>query len=287
VKLKLVRHLWGIDLSQGFSPYIGLWREKGYEVLEVSSFRLPDAALFHKVCQDEGFAWIPQVFSNMFVNGGSVMEHLNSLRKQIDECLSASPLFVNAHSGSDAWTLAEAEEFYGLAMEVEREFGIKISHETHRSRYFSNPWNTKLILDRYPDLQLTCDFSHWVCVAERLLQDCTVIVSQAANHCLHVHARVGYEQGPQVPDPRAPDWAGHLQAHEVWWQMIWKAQRARQLDISTLTPEFGPPPYMQTAPYTQKPLADLNEICDWMALRQAGNFHRYVSPNSNAKSDSA
>ncbi len=23
---------------------------------------------------------------------------------------------------------------------------------------------------------------------------------------VHVHARVGYEQGPQVPDPRLPEW---------------------------------------------------------------------------------
>jgi len=256
--------------------HIAPWRAKGYEVLEVSLRRLPDPAMFKKVLREEGFDWIPQVFSNMFVGGGSVKRHLISLREQIEECLDSSPLFINAHTGSDGWTLAEAEEFYSLVAEMEKEFDLNISHETHRSRYFGNPWNTKQILDLFPYLQLTCDFSHWVCVTERLLQDCTGILSQAANHCLHIHARVGYEEGPQVPDPRAPEWAEHLRAHEDWWRMIWEAQRARPLQASTLTPEFGPSPYMQTIPYTQKPLADLNEICDWIALRQADRFREIV-----------
>ncbi|HEY3767877.1 MAG TPA: sugar phosphate isomerase/epimerase [Candidatus Angelobacter sp.] len=272
MKLRLVRHLWGVDISRGLSPYIAPWRENGYELLEVSLRRLPDPAIFLKILQNEGFAWIPQVFSNMFAGGGSVQQHLLSLREQVEECLDASPLFINAHSGSDAWTTAEAEDFYGLVTEMEGELGVNISHETHRSRYFGNPWNTKHILDRFPHLQLTCDFSHWVCVAERLLQDCTEILNQVADHCLHIHARVGYEEGPQVPDPRAPEWAEHLRVHETWWEMVWSAQRKRSFQTSTLTPEFGPPLYMQIMPYTQKPLANLTEICDWMALRQANRF---------------
>jgi hypothetical protein len=44
------------------------------------------------------------------------------------------------------------------------------------------------------------------------------------------------------------------------------------MSVSTLTPEFGPPPYLHTHPETGEPLADLNQICDWMALRQRARF---------------
>jgi hypothetical protein len=42
--------------------------------------------------------------------------------------------------------------------------------------------------------------------------------------------------------------------------------------VSSLTPEFGPPPYLHTLPFTQAPVADLAEMCDWMARRQAARF---------------
>lgn len=235
-------------------------------------FTLPDVRLFHRTLHEEKLAWIPQVFSNMSIPGGTVEEHLRSLRDQIEECLDANPLLINAHTGSDAWSAAEAEDFYGAALEMEKELGVTLAHETHRSRYFGNPWNTRQILRRFPALQLTCDYSHWVCVAERLLQDCGEILDLCAAHCRHVHARVGYEEGPQVPDPRAPEWSQHLAAHEDWWGKIWQAQESRGLQVSTLTPEFGPPHYLHTLPYTQQPVADLNAICDWMAQRQRDRF---------------
>jgi len=273
LKLLLARHLWGVDQSNGFTPYIDHWRSMGYEALEGSSRTVLDASLLRRTLKREKFGWIAQVFSNMFVPGGTVQQHLLSLRSQIDECFEAEPLFFNCHSGSDAWSGAEAEDFYGAVLEMEKEIGVALSHETHRARYFANPWNTREILNRFPELKLTCDLSHWVCIAERLLQDCNDIIDLCAAHCHHIHARVGYEEGPQVPDPRAPEWSAHLEAHEAWWSKIWNAQQARGFQSSSLTPEFGPPPYLHTAPYTQQPVADLNSICDWMAQRERDRFH--------------
>jgi hypothetical protein len=261
-----------VDLSNGFAPYIEEWHANGYEALETPLLFLSDRNLFRQVLRDEGFAWIPQVFSNDFIPAGTVAEHLRSLRSQIEVCLEDNPLFINGHTGSDTWSHAEAEDFYGATLEMEAQLGVAISHETHRLRYFSNPWNTHRILEQFPSLKLTCDYSHWVCVAERLLQDCGRILERCAEQCWHLHARVGFEEGPQVPDPRAPEWSHHLEVHEQWWQQIWNAQQNSGREVSTLTPEFGPPPYMHTIPYTQAPVADLNSICNWMAQRQRGRF---------------
>jgi len=125
-------------------------------------------------------------------------------------------------------------------------------------------------------LKLTCDFSHWVCVAERLLEDCGDIIQLAAQRCQHLHARVGFEEGPQVSDPRAPEWARHVAVHEGWWDQIWSAQAKRGLEIPTLTPEFGPAPYLPLLPYTQMPVANLSDICDWMAHRQKNRFEQWT-----------
>ena len=218
MKLKLVRHLWGVDQTHGLSPYLPRWREVGYEAVEVSLRKVPDRVMFLQFLKESGLSWIPQIFSRDFAPGGTVREHLVSLQQQIEECLPVQPLFFNAHSGSDTWNLAQAEDFYGAVLEMEQRFGVTIAHETHRLRYFGNPWTTRPILERFPALKLTCDFSHWVCVAERLLDDCGEILQLAADHCHHLHARVGYEEGPQVSDPRAPEWARHLAAHEKWWE---------------------------------------------------------------------
>jgi hypothetical protein len=272
MELSLVRHLWGVDLSAGYLPYIDGWHAVGYTALEASPLVVPDPQELQRVLHGEGFRWVPQVFSNMFEGGGSVALHLATMREQIEACLDASPLFFNAHSGSDAWTLDEAEEFYLRLAELESELGIVISHETHRSRYFGTPWNTMRLLERIPDVKLTCDFSHWVCVAERLLGDAGSIFERVTHNCHHIHARVGYEQGPQVSDPRAPEWKNHLHVHELWWELIWKTRLAMGAEAMTLTPEFGPFPYLQAAPFTQAPVADLAAICDWMAERQTRHF---------------
>ena len=271
MKLQLVRHLWGVDQTHGLQHYLPRWREVGYEAVEVSLRKVPDRAVFLRFLKDNRLPWIPQIFSRDFVLGGSVREHLDSLRLQIEECLDHHPLFFNAHSGYDNWSPAEAEDFYGQALALEKQIGVPISHETHRLRYFGTPWQTRHILQKFPDLRVTCDFSHWVCVCERLLPDLGETIALAARQCHHLHARVGFEEGPQVPDPAAPEYAAHLKAHEGWWDTVWQSQRERGL-ASTLTPEFGPPPYLHTLPHTNVPVADLAAVCDWMARRQAERF---------------
>jgi hypothetical protein len=286
MNLLLVRHLWGVDLSKGFGPHLARWHNIGYQALECSPRMVPDARELRRVLRDESFAWVPQIFSNMGARGDEVDTHLRTLREQIEECLDGQPLFFNAQSGSDAWTLNQAEDFYGAAARMGTQLGAVLSHETHRSRYFGNPWNTYRLLQSIPDVKLTADFSHWVCVAERLLGDANSIFLRVARNCHHLHARVGYEQGPQVPDPRAPEWRTHLETHEHWWEMIWSAQQTKGMDATTLTPEFGPPPYLHTLPFTQKPAADLGGICDWMARREADRFAAW-SVGPGRREDSA
>lgn len=128
------------------------------------------------------------------------------------------------------------------------------------------------MLNEFPDLRLCCDFSHRVNVCERLIEDQEDIIQLCAERCLHLHTRIGYEHGPQVPDPRAPEYSRHREVHEKWWQMVWDAQEKQDLPVTSLSPEFGPPGYLHTLPYTNQPVADLEEICNWQAERMRTLF---------------
>ena len=71
----------------------------------------------------------------------------------------------------------------------------------------------------------------------------------------HVHARIGHPEGPQVSDPRAPEWKEAVDAHFAWWDKIVEMKKQKNEMLTVLT-EFGPPDYMPTQPYSRKPLAD-------------------------------
>ncbi|QYS94238.1 hypothetical protein H0G86_001579 [Trichoderma simmonsii] len=73
----------------------------------------------------------------------------------------------------DDWNIEESIKFYEGTIKIDRELGVSgfVCHETHRSRSLFNPWVTRLILEAIPELRLTADFSHWMVLGERLLDD--------------------------------------------------------------------------------------------------------------------
>jgi sugar phosphate isomerase/epimerase len=266
VELKLFRHLWGLDEPwESAFPKI---KAAGYAGIESGLPDPGDEARFRELLAAHQLGFIAQIFTA----GSDVPAHVQSFGDQLGRAVTFDPVLVNCHGGRDAWTAAEGQQFYAAVLAVEREAPAAVAHETHRGRILYNPWITRDLLHRFPDLRLSCDFSHWVCVCERLLTSEEEIVALAAARCLHLHARVGYEEGPQVPDPRMQQFAPHLAAHEAWWDLVWDSQAARGMAVSTLTPEFGPPLYQHTLPPSGAPVGDLAAICDWQAARQAQRF---------------
>ncbi|MFX7870800.1 sugar phosphate isomerase/epimerase, partial [Acinetobacter baumannii] len=77
------------------------------------------------------------------------------------------------------------------------------------------------IVRQLPRLRYTADISHWVVVCERLLDDPLDDLTLFLERVHHVQARVGYAQGPQVPDPAAPEYAPELAFHQRIWETVW------------------------------------------------------------------
>ncbi|MCX6018056.1 MAG: sugar phosphate isomerase/epimerase [Chloroflexi bacterium] len=271
MKLRIYKSLWGMSgsLEQQFKQIA----DAGiYDGIETSMPAKENEAQFRSLLAEYKLDYVPMVFSA----GANVREHITSLRADIVRAMTFGPIVINAHGGKDWFTAEDQATFVEGALAASNEIaapsGVLVGHETHRGRVMFTPVNTAVLLRRFPGLRLNADFSHWTCVCEALLDDQPEAVKLACERSVHIHGRVGHQEGPQVSDPRAPEFADALAHHEAWWDAIVAANRAAGREIMTFTPEFGPPTYMPSLPYTRQPLADLWDICAWMTKRFRARF---------------
>ena len=242
----------------------------GYDGVECAVEEIADAAKFKALLREHQLDCIPLIYTE-----GE--NHLESFRRLVGLAAQYQPKKIVAHAGRDLMSFGQQVKFFEGALWIEKEFGIPIAHETHRRRPLFSPMNALEILLEFPEIKTNADLSHWCCVTESMLEDHAEAIELAASRAIHIHCRVGYENGPQVPDPRAPEWAAHLAKFEKWWKMIIAKHKNRSEEELTVTPEYGPPSYMQTIPFENKPVADLWEICLWSAERFRKMFKDVIS----------
>ena len=277
MKLKLFKTLWGFS-----GPYGNAIQEAiaaGMDGIEGPAPRNAQEgkALFAQL-QDAQLDYIAEITTaGSYVpdRNASLQQHLDSLAEKLEASVRLAPRFVTCLGGCDAWPESKNLEFFVRAMDIAAEYDVSISFETHRGRAFFNPWVTQRLVEQLPQIKLTCDFSHWCVVCERLIDTELELIESLAPHAHHIHARVGYDQGPQVPHPAAPEYEPALHAHQRWWQLIWDAQRVAGYEVTTMTPEFGPDGYLHEQPFTRQPVADLWEINQWMAKEERRHFGDY------------
>jgi hypothetical protein len=202
-------------------------------------------------------------------------DHLADLFAKLDACAALGPVRVNCIGGLDAWSDAEMLRFFEAGMERAEKLGLDLCFETHRSRCLFNPWRCEKVVRELPEIGLTADLSHWCVVAERLMDTEMPTLQAIAGNVRHIHARIGYDQGPQVPHPAAPEYADALASHQRCWEVFWEAQRLAGSARTTMTPEFGPDGYLHELPFTREPVADLWEINQWIAGVERHHFARW------------
>ncbi len=213
----------------------------------------PRRALFISMTRQLGLLTIGQ---QCYANGADFETYRTSYESNLTWLLSFDPLLINSHTGKDHYSEGQNSELITLAAKMEGSSGVKIVHETHRGRFpFCLP-DCLLYVTRFPDLRLTADFSHFCTVSESYLEDQAEALNRITERCDHIHARVGHPQGPQVTDPRLPEYSFALDKHLDWWDKIVEIRRKEGCALLSVTPEFGPAPYMPTAPGTGQPLAD-------------------------------
>ncbi|MEP7233686.1 MAG: sugar phosphate isomerase/epimerase [Ignavibacteriota bacterium] len=268
MKLKVYKSLWG--MSGSLEKNVEQIAQSGYDGIESAIVEIADRKLFHNLLRSFDLEYIPLVYTE-----GT--DHLADLQRLLDMTSSLSPKKIIVHAGRDIWSYSEQLKFFEQALRVEEEFAVPFAHETHRRRPFFSPMNTLALLREFPELKLNADLSHWCCVCESLLEDHEEAIALCTKRAIHIHSRVGYENGPQVSHPGAPEWSIHLAKFESWWKQIIEAHAQRGEPELTVTPEYGPPTYMQTVPFDNTPVTDLWQLCLWSAERFRELFNESIS----------
>jgi len=186
-------------------------------------------------------------------------EHGRNYETYLRHLITAGPVLVNCQTGKDFFSVDQNRQLFELAAHISAETGVKIIHETHRGKALFAAPIAQDYLTRFPDIRICLDISHWCTVHESMLENQPEAVQLAIAHTDHIHSRVGYSEGPQVNDPRAPEWEQTLQTHLGWWDQVVDHHRAAGTQL-TITTEFGPAPYMPAQPYSQEPVASQWDI---------------------------
>jgi len=195
------------------------------------------------------------------VENTPINDYINKVKKNLTELTAFQPSFINAHTGKDYFSFDDNCRLIEAALNISNKTGIRILHETHRGRFSYHTASLLPYLQKFPEMELVGDFSHFCTVSESMLEEQEEMIRQIIPHIAHLHARVGHEQGPQVNDPFAPEWENHFKIFEKWWEAIVQYKKQKNTQIFSITPEFGPLPYMPSMPYTKQPLSnqwDLN-----------------------------
>jgi sugar phosphate isomerase/epimerase len=231
-------------------------RDSGFEATEIylGSLRESPAEIARRH-HDHGLRLIGQILTQ----GTSFQDHIRSLDSQFEFAAQCQVAFINSHAGRDIFSFEENLQILRRITELSQSTGIPILVETHRGRPTYSAIETRRYLEALPALRLTADFSHWMVVHESDLADQQTNIELAISRADYIHARVGYAEGPQIPDPRDPEWQGAVARHLQLWQQIIDHRRSNGKEALSITPEFGPPGYMHTMPFTNEPVGDVWE----------------------------
>lgn len=277
MSIRIFKTAWGLvgqDAEYATLPdFITSAHAEGYSGVEFPVFYLdlePDGAeaaarSVQERLQESGLEYIALIATRTD-NWGAYDAHLESFRSQCRQAAELGARKAAVHAGADSFGAGRGFEFIEACRSIAHGSGIRPCFETHRGRILYNPFVTAELLDRIPDLELTSDLSHWLLVVDRIPNDIMNLFERASARSGHLHARIGHEKSPQVTEPSDPAWQEHVSLYRRWWQISVDAEASNGRELS-VSPEFGPPPYMHAEPFTGKPSADIVQANRWMRER--------------------
>ncbi len=261
MKVEFFCPIWG-SAHLPLKDFLFRVKESGYEGVEFGfplGSDLKDGLL--KLSKEFSLHLIAQQYGAV---GETFAEYKADFQNHLEYLSSFDPLFINSQTGKDYFSFEQNSELIEIAKTIAGKTGIRVLHETHRGKFPFCVTTTAKFVDAFPDIQFTADFSHFCAVSESFLEDQTENLDKVIQHAGHIHARVGHTQGPQVSDPRLPEWEVAVNHHLKWWDAIVGLHRRNGDERFTVSPEFGPAPYMFSLPGTGEPVVNQWEVNVYM-----------------------
>lgn len=260
---------WGSE-ALSWDDFLSKTVSSGYDGVEVYPLQTPHEKPEMLEALEKSSLEYSLLHSEMF-EGEYFERYIDALEGNLYELATyktenLKPEFITSQTGREYYTKEQMAECFAICERVSNEIGIPIIHETHRNKwsYAAHVVKDYLKREEFHSLKLALDISHWVCVSESYLEDQQEATDLAIDHTTHIHARIGHPEGPQVSDPRAPENTEALNYHLQWWDKWIGNLKAKGTEYCTITPEFGPYPYMPFEIASKIPIADQWEINCWM-----------------------
>ena len=257
---KFLYPYWGSE-SEPISTFIAKAIANGFDGIEIN---IPKNPVFEKEllrvleatrAQHPNFILVAQQIVD--VKNETPSEYLWNVLSRLGELKRFHPTFINSHTGKDYFSFENNCHIIEAIEDFSRTSNIPVYHEIHRGRFTFHSATTLKYLSVFPHLKFVGDLSHWCLSSESMLEDQKHIIEKMIPHIHHIHARVGTSQTSQVNHPFAPEWQKELDIFVHWWQCIIDYHMDKHISI---TPEFGPFPYMPQTPFDQKPMANQQEL---------------------------
>jgi hypothetical protein len=187
-----------------------------------------------------GLSWQAQCYPKTVQELGPILQHVAEFGAD----------HVNLQADVRPHTVAECVPLIEGWLELARKAGVPVHMETHRDRMTTDLFFTLRLLDRFPDLRLTGDLSHYVVGREfawPISQENHRLMHRIIDNCWGFHGRVASREQIQVQIsfPHQKDW---LDLFLGWWEYGFRSWRRRAPKDAVLTflCELGPREYAMT-----------------------------------------
>jgi sugar phosphate isomerase/epimerase len=261
MKLKYLYPHWGSE-HLNLKDWLAIVKSNNFDGIEINIPKNPNFysnfknELYALKNENPNFIFVAQQVSG--IKKETVKEYIENVLERLNNLVQFQPSFINSHTGKDHYSFSDNCKVINAIEEFSVKTNIPVFHEIHRGRFTFHSLSTIKYLEIFPNIKFVGDLSHWCVVSESMLEDQEEIIDKIIPNIFHLHARVGFTQAPQVNNPFAPEWEPHLDIFTTWWQKIINYHTSQS--VFTITPEFGPFPYMPQTPFDQSPLANQMEL---------------------------
>ena len=245
-RLLVYQSLWAMEQRRpdGFEwsldQKLDMIRAAGFDGAGVRFF---DRAYAREVTQrlkGWGLTWQAQCYPRTVDDLKPILEHVAEFGAD----------HVNLQADVRPHTIAECVPLIDGWRRLAQDAGIALHFETHRDRMTTDLYFTLRLLDRFPDLRLTGDLSHYVVGREfawPISDENHRLMQRIIDSCWGFHGRVASREQIQVQLSFAHqrEW---LDLFLGWWAYGFRSWRRRAPDDATLTfvCELGPKEYAMT-----------------------------------------
>jgi hypothetical protein len=221
---------------------LAMIRDAGFDGAGVRFFDYQYAREVTAFLRAHNMTWQAQCYPKTVDDLKPIIEHVQELGAE----------HINLQADIRPYTVEECVPLIEGWLRLAQDAKLRAHIETHRDRMTTDLFFMLHLLDRFPDLRLTGDLSHYLVGREfayPVTEENHRLMRRVMDNCWGYHGRVASREQVQVQIsfPHMKHWVDLFMG---WWAYGFESWKKRAPADATLTflCELGPPEYAMTGP---------------------------------------